>query len=410
MVELEDIHGTSHDLKRAYARLDNSEISEENKQLLKRFLISLRRENLRKTTLVNNLNLGTRLCQRLIELGIDKPITELTQDDFDTFLIYMEDEHGIKKGGIKVYIIFLKKFLKWALDEPPKWIRELKVPHLEHRIQPADLPDKGEFDIILNTLTHPRDKALIALLADGGFRIGGLLSCNIRSVEFGKYGAVIYLNPEGTNKTTGAKGIPLTWSTGYLNQWLAVHPYKDDPEAPLFVELFFHQKVGKYEAWSYNAAYNMLRRLNEKTGIKKHLHPHLFRHKAVTDWTLDGLTEQQICHRAGWTPASKQMINVYGNFTDAEMNDRVWEHYGLKTEDKRQVTLKKCPRCGNVLRQDDRFCSQCSLVLDHAASLEMEKETTTAAKAIELLSNTNPQKLLEIMQEKVSQWEHNKEK
>lgn len=42
MVELEDIHGTSDDLKRAYTRLDESDISDDNKQILKRFLISLR--------------------------------------------------------------------------------------------------------------------------------------------------------------------------------------------------------------------------------------------------------------------------------------------------------------------------------------------------------------------------------
>jgi hypothetical protein len=66
-----------------------------------------------------------------LDLGIDKPLTELTQDDFDIFLIYMEDERNIKKGGIKVYIVFLKKFSKWALEDTPKWIRELKSPLLK---------------------------------------------------------------------------------------------------------------------------------------------------------------------------------------------------------------------------------------------------------------------------------------
>lgn len=36
-----------------------------------------------------------------------------------------------KKGGIKVYIVFLKKFSKWALEDTPKWIRELKPPVLK---------------------------------------------------------------------------------------------------------------------------------------------------------------------------------------------------------------------------------------------------------------------------------------
>jgi hypothetical protein len=56
------------------------------------------------------------------------------------------------------------------------------------------------------------------------------------------------------------------------------------------------------------------------------------------------------------------MFKVYANFTDQEINDRIYEKYGLKNEDKRHVTLKKCPRCSNVLRLEDKFCSQCSLV------------------------------------------------
>lgn len=383
MVNVDDVHGVNADLQRAQARLEKAGISEENKQLLKRFVMSLRREGLKKSTILNYINFGTRLCQRFVELGIDKPLTEINQDDFDTFLIHMEDIRGIKPGGLKLYKIFMKKFSKWAFDDTPRWVREMKFPKVNSRIQPADLPDTAEFDNILDGVTHPRDKAFLAALSDGGFRIGGILSCKIKSVEFNKYGAIVYLNPEGSNKTTPAKGIPLTWSTGYLNQWLAVHPYRDDPEAPLFVELYFDLETKRYEAWSYDAAYQMIKRLQKKIGMKKNLHPHLFKHKAVTSWILDGLTEQQINHRAGWAPASKQMITIYGNFTDQEMNDGVWEHYGLKTEDKRQVTLKKCPRCHNILKPDDRFCSQCSLVLDHEAYKEAERHDKILAKVIE---------------------------
>jgi hypothetical protein len=116
----------------------------------------------------------------------------------------------------------------------------------------------------------------------------------------------------------------------------------------------------------------MVMRLQKRLAFKKNLHPHLFKHKAVTSWILDGLSEQQINHRAGWAPSSKQIIVTYGNFTDQEMNDGVWEHYGLKTEDRRQVTLKKCPRCNNVLKPGYSICSQCSLVLDQVALQDMQ--------------------------------------
>jgi hypothetical protein len=76
----------------------------------------------------------------------------------------------------------------------------------------------------------------------------------------------------------------------------------------------------------------------------------------------------------GWSRGSTQMFKIYANFTDHEINNSIFGKYGLKTEDKRHVTLKKCPRCNNVLKPDDKFCSQCSLVLDQATSLKLEKD------------------------------------
>jgi integrase/recombinase XerD len=66
------------------------------------------------------------------------------------------------------------------------------------------------------------------------------------------------------------------------------------------------------------------------------------------------------------------MISIYRNFTDKQMNDGIWEHCCLKTGDKRQVTLKRCPRCNNVLKSENRFCSQCSFVLDQATLQDMQ--------------------------------------
>lgn len=401
MTGVEDIHDVTADMKRATSRLENAEISEVNKQLIKRFILSLRRENLKKITVLNYLNLSTRLCQRLHELGVDTPLNEITQYDFDIFLIYMEDERGLAPSGLKLYKVFYKKFTKTMCQDQPKWVREMKVPRDAGRIQPSDLPAKPEFDIIMDCCHTPRNKAFVALLVDGGFRIGALLSCQVKSVTHGKYGAMIYLNPEGSNKTTKAKGIPLTWSTGYLNQWLAVHPYTDNPEAPLFTSTRLTSATQTYEAWAYVAAYNMVKRLQKTTGINKRLFPHLFRHKAITDRILDGLTEQQIKHWAGWTPESGQLTR-YGNWTDQEMTDSIYEHYGLKKEDTRQVTLKQCPRCHNVLKADDRFCSQCSLVLDSKAFevIQEQKNNMLQLLSVAMRDPDFQKRLIEISENK----------
>ena len=73
-----------------------------------------------------------------------------------------------------------------------------------------------------------------------------------------------------------------------------------------------------------------------------------------------------------------QNLKIYTNFTDDEINNKILERYCLKTEGKRQVTLEKCPRCNNVFKPSERFCSQCNLVLDQ----DMAKEIKMAGKNV----------------------------
>lgn len=367
---VDDVHSFETGFLMAMKRLRESEISPENKGLIEKFIVKCQIEGLAKGTLVGYLNYITRMTQRLQELGITKSLDVLTEDDFNRLLFSLQNEKGLQQSGLRNYKKVTKKFFNVITSgEPPKWVQKLQLKTLDTPVQPSDLLTQEEFDRLMEACRHPRDKALIAVLADSGIRVGALASCRIKLVEFNQYGATIYLSKTGqANKTTPAKGIPLTWSTGYLNQWLAVHPRSDDPEASLWVTRDKNQ-----EPMSYQSILRTVKHLGEVAGIKKRVHPHGFRHMAVTHWILDGYNEQEIKHRAGWSKGSTRMFKIYGNFTDQEINDRIYEKCGLKTEDKRHVTLKKCPRCNNILKATDRFCSQCSLVLDRQALDEIGK-------------------------------------
>lgn len=79
------------------------------------------------------------------------------------------------------------------------------------------------------------------------------------------------------------------------------------------------------------------------------------------------------------------MFKIYANYTDQEINDKIYEKYGLKKENRRHVTLENCPRCNNVLRLDNKFCSQCSLVLDHEALEQVQTHEKFSPELIEAL-------------------------
>jgi integrase len=367
---VDDVHCIDAGYLNAKQKLENADIGKENKALIENFSIALRREGAAKITVTRYLYYTIRMVEQLQKLGFNETLDKLDQNTLDRLLIFLADERKLSPGTIRNYKKLIKKFFRWSTSgNSPKWVMDLKLKTIESPVQPSDILSKDEFTRLLEGCRHPRDKAIIAVLADGGMRVGALASCRVKNVEFNQYGAMIYLSKTGVNKTTPAKGLPLTWSAGYLNQWLAVHPFHEDPEAPLWVTLDKNK-----ESLSYINIRKMIKTTAERVGIKKNVYPHLLRHTAITNWILDGLNEQEIKHRAGWSRGSTQMFKIYANFTDHEINNSIFEKYGLKTEDKRHVTLKKCPRCNNVLKPNDKFCSQCSLVLDQETALKLEKD------------------------------------
>jgi len=379
---VDDIHAYDTGFIRAMERLESADTSDVNKKLIKDFVMNCRRDGLAKSTITNYTNLLTRMTTRLQECGYSDDLHEMDQGDFDALVMYLEDVRGISKGEIRNYKKAVKKLYRWQYgDDMPKWVSTLKLDNIESTVQPSDLLTQDEVDKILAACRHPRNKAFIAVMLDSGMRVGALASTRIKNVEFNQYGSIIYISKTSRSKKTATpKGIPITWSTGYLNQWLSVHPLQGDPEAPLWTTL-----NAPYEPLSYKTIRVTIQNIARDAGIKKRVNPHSFRHKAITSWILDGLNEQEVKHRAGWSRGSMQMLKIYANFTDEEINNKIFERYGLKTENKRQVTLERCPRCNNVLKPSDRFCSQCSLVLDQGMAKEITETSKQIPDALSLL-------------------------
>jgi integrase/recombinase XerD len=150
---------------------------------------------------------------------------------------------------------------------------------------------------------------------------------------------------------------------------------------------------------TYNRILNILKGIAKEAKITKNIHPHTFRHKAITKWILDGLSEQEIKHRAGRSKGSGQMFKIYGNFTDDEINKSILEHYGLAAEEKK-IALETCPRCRVTLPPDAKFCPQCSLVLDHKTLVDLKKYDDKMAELMErLLKSEEARKIIEKMNE-----------
>lgn len=372
-----DIHGFAVGFQQAMARLEKSPLSARNKDLIKRFVGFCRKDNITQCTYTNYANILMRIAKRL-----DKDLDKLNEDDIDSLMIALETE-GYKHGYIHNFKKSLKKLYFWLSDgDVPKFIRELKLTTPVNQVEPKDLLTDEEAEQLLRACRNARDRALIAVLLDSGLRVGAVGSLLIDNILLDLHSGTVSPNKDSKSNKTFSKPVPITWSCGYLGQWLSVHPDKDNPKAPLWVNLDY--PFG--ECMSYKNIRIMIKTTAERAGIKKPINPHIFKHRAVSKWILEGFSDQEIKHRGTWAQDSR-MMRVYGHFTSEDINKSILQKYGVTKEQVMKVKLTNCPRCNITLPPSSKFCPQCSLALDASAAMEIQQYSRDVPEALQMLQN-----------------------
>lgn len=160
---------------------------------------------------------------------------------------------------------------------------------------PEDTLSKDEVLEIIDRAGSLRDKALFGLLYESGYRVGELLSMKVKNIEFLSNGGAAATFPHGK---TGPRRVLVFNFASYLRQWKDAHPLKDDPEAPLWpTDDYRHAPLS-----NIGLRY-LLRETVKRTGIKKRVWVHGFRHSRATHLS-EHLTEQQMKIYLGWAPGS----------------------------------------------------------------------------------------------------------
>jgi len=354
-----DIHSYKTRLACVRKSVKELETSETNKKLVSKFITKCINKELKPSTITGYSNILIRMIRRLKEIGYDGDLDKIDIDTFEELVAYLH-ECNLSKGEIRNHKKVTRKFyqvISQDKNDIPSWVLDIKLGNIITNIQPNDILNSEEINNILQKASSPRNKAMIAVLLDGGVRVGALGSFKIKNLVDNGYAKSLHFSSESEcKKTDEVREIPLTWSIAYLDQWLAFHPKRNDPESPLFVTADKNS-----EALSYNAIRVILKKEARNAGIVKRVNPHLFRHTAITNWILDGLTEQQIKHRAAWSRGSIQLFKIYGNFTSGAMNKSIYQKYGIATKKEDSSILKKCPRCGSLLQSSELLCVKCGL-------------------------------------------------
>ena len=271
----------------------------------------------------------------------------------------------------------LKKFFKWAgKEELVDWFAGSGW---ENKVSPNDLITEDEFESMLDACMNSRDKALLSLLYESGARIGEIGPMRIKDVSFDDYGAIVWL-PK--SKTVRRK-LRVVYSVRYLSEWLSNHPLRDDTEAPLWIKLTGRNAM---RAMAYDDIRTQIKKIAKRAGLKKRIHPHLFRHTRATR-LLAKVPESVGAKYMGWVPGSN-MVRVYVHLASEDVDEAILKLHGIKTSGNGQdLEVMQCPRCTMINPASSRFCSRCGLPLTEDAVLELENWEKRKAEAMKKMTD-----------------------
>jgi integrase len=382
-----DIHNYKKQEASAKEKVEASLISDSNKKLIFDFVDYL--------TLTVNISTPRRVkllyALKTISLTLGQDFSEATQKDLEKLVAKIRSDEEYSAWTVSDFIKILKRFYKWLIQ---KQNLQLNVDWMNGTLKEKDMPKLKRSDMIteaeikrlIESCDSARDKAILALVWDTGARIGEIGGMTIGSVHFEDQGTVVDLSGK-----TGKRSVFIIESTPYLNTWISLHPYKNEPNAPLWVNLG-QDKDYKYQPIGYRTYYKMFERAFEKAGVKKSFNPHLFRHSRAL-WCVQNNWNQIMANKMfGWGLSSK-MYGYYVSLSTEDLKDKMMESYGLQSKTKDSVEERKprnCPRCEALNKKESKFCYRCGMVLDLKTIVtreDLEKEILSQPLTAKNVSN-----------------------
>jgi len=375
------LYDFENELSSAKKRITTLE-NKENIKTIEKFLKKLFAEGLSKPRVIKYANYLKTIAEK-----IGKSFMEVNEEDIINFLSHLE-QSNYSEWTKRDYKVVLKRFFRFLGKE--ELMKDIKTTMRNNRKKlPEDLLTKTEIKRMIETANHPRDKAIISLLYEGGLRIGELASLKIKNVVFDEYGAVIKVKGK-----TGERRVRVVLSSSLLAKWIEIHPDKDNPNAPLLVNLSTNYKN---KGITYRGISMRIKEIAKKAGVDKKITPHLFRHSRATHLATV-LTEAQMNEYFGWVQGSR-MAATYVHLSGRDTDNKMLEIYGLKKKEKekeKELKPKVCPRCKYINGPTDRFCSRCGEVLDEEEAVKIRMQGQKLAKEFPDIAIEDPKRLMDM--------------
>ena len=344
-------------------RLENEPFNKEIKDTIKKFVNDLKiKENISEIRRINYVQRLRKVAEWIPD-GFLRPKAK----DIDTIMEKLFDS-DYSDWTRTTYITMVKKFYRWHLGKLPDYIQNMKTKVKGNGKAPDDLLTYQDVTALIENSKNARDRALFSVLYDSGCRIGEIINMRIKDLSFDEFGALLRV----TGKT-GFRQVRIVGnSIAYLRAWLDNHPLRNDVNAFLFCNLS-ENILGR--SLTYADVYSIIRHTAKRAGIKKRIHPHLFRHTRATI-LASKVTEAPLEAQMGWVHGSRQ-TRTYVHLSLRDQDNAILKAYGIKVPENETIQEdkpKECPRCHTLNPSDAQYCRNCWMPFDIKMAIEIEEK------------------------------------
>lgn len=289
-----DIHNRKGKLEGTVKQLQQSNLSERNKELLQEYKYYLEAEK-KSVSRVQRYISSFNAMQNSIDFDLDKAERkDLLQ------LTSKINRNEIKEKDLSPYTLAeyrkaLKSFYKWHTGEEEPDIVDFITTGVSKRNEPdiqfEELPRPKEVEQIMEAMQNPRDKAFIVLLWECGGRISEVL--NLKWKDFTEYED--YCKLKFRNSKTKQRSVPVKECVTLLKNW------KNHHKNPEYEEYIF-TRLESLEQVSYRGMKKQLDSAVESLDLPeyKRTNFHAFRKSRATFLASKGWNVFQIMKFFGW--------------------------------------------------------------------------------------------------------------
>lgn len=220
-----------------------------------------------------------------------------------------------------------------------------------------------------------RNRALISCLYDSGARINELLATSVKDCKVDERVPKFWLP---MSKTEPRNSNMLKFSLPYLLEWIKVHEYWNNKDAPVF----YSMSTSNYgDPLTAGAVGQILRRILKISGIKKKITLHGLRHSKAYHCAEEGMSVSEANKLFGWGRTSG-MFHYYSTVKDKELeikeleraNKLTPEQIEARQQERNAFVMKKCPRCKEDILPNQFVCGKCGLSANKEIASDELKE------------------------------------